>query len=169
METLNFNKVNKYSNPRYLIDVPLDSLKQKMKDWSNYYELDLDPEFQRDHVWTLKQQIEFMEYLLRGGYVNPIFFNMEGWMEDFRGKLQLIDGKQRFNTIMKFIDNKLPVFGGYTINQIENFNLRDFSIKYGVNNLSEKEAIDWYVSMNTGGTIHTDEEIQKAIEYKNKI
>lgn len=169
MKTLDFKKIEKFDTPNYIVDVPLDFIKEKLERWTTSYKLELDPEFQRGHVWSEKQQIEFIEFLLKGGQVHPIFFNMEGWMGTQIGKLQLIDGKQRLTAILKFIDSELPIFDGYTIEQLDNFRLGAFSVRFGVNKLSEKDAIDWYISMNTGGTIHTSDEIQKAIEYKKTI
>lgn len=168
-EKLDFKTVQRYKYPNYIVDCDLEFLKEKIARWVKVHNLDLNPEFQRDHVWTEKQQIEFMEFFLSGGYVTPLCLNMEGWMRDFGGVFQLIDGKQRLNAIFKFINDELPVFGGYTINKLENFHLRRFNIKLAVNDLPETEAIDWYISMNTGGTMHTDEEITKAIKYRDSL
>ena len=43
--------------------------------------LDIDPPFQRGHVWTEEQQIKYVEYKLQGGFgSDELYFNCPGWM-----------------------------------------------------------------------------------------
>lgn len=44
------------------------------------YGLQLNPDFQRGHVWTEKQQIAWLEFFLRGGKTGRIlYFNCPWW------------------------------------------------------------------------------------------
>lgn len=54
------------SSIRYIIEL-LEEYKEEG--------LDLEPDFQRNYIWTEEQQVKFIEYLLKGGTVNPIYFN----------------------------------------------------------------------------------------------
>jgi hypothetical protein len=83
--------------------------------------------------------------------------------------LVLVDGKQRLSAILDFIDNKVPVFGGYYCNEIEGLKLWKFNITIAINSLSEADAVRWYISMNTGGSIHTARDIEVAKQYLNEI
>ena len=40
-----------------------------------------------------------------------LIFNCPGWMIDFRGPYELVDGKQRLEAVRKFMRDELPVFG----------------------------------------------------------
>ena len=53
----------------YQVNMPLYYVSERIKEWQEdeYYGLQLDPDFQRGHVWTENQQIAYIEYLLRGG------------------------------------------------------------------------------------------------------
>src|SRR5271156_3976887 len=74
--------------------------------------LDIDPDFQRAHVWTEAQQIAFVEYGLRGGRSGmTIHLNCVGWMGSFKGPFVLVDGKQRVNAVLRFLRSELPAFG----------------------------------------------------------
>ena len=124
--------------------------------------LQLNPDFQRGYVWTEQQQISYMEYLLKGGKnAITIYFNMPGWMNNWEGDFVCVDGLQRITAVMKFMKNELPVFGAY---------YKDFEDKphhiyliFNVNNLkTRKEVLQWYIEFNSGGTIHTKEEINKV-------
>ena len=46
---------------RYHITNPLSYLKDKIEDWQRNLDLQLNPDFQRGHVWTTEQQSAFMK------------------------------------------------------------------------------------------------------------
>ncbi len=126
--------------------------------------VDLDPDFQRCHVWTEEQQIAWMEFHLRGGKTaRVIYFNHPGWMGDWRGTLTLVDGKQRLEAIRRFFSNEIPVFGHYYRDFTDRTDSVRHNLQINVNNLKTRaEVIRWYIDMNNGGTPHTDAEIEKA-------
>ena len=124
--------------------------------------LQLNPDFQRGHVWTEEQQIKYMEYLLKGGKsARVIYFNHPNWMMSWKGEFVCVDGLQRLTTCMKFMNDELKVFG-YYYSDFED-KLRHIDLLINVNNLkTRKEVLQWYIEFNTGGTVHTDEEINKV-------
>ena len=130
--------------------------------------LDLDPDFQRGHVWDEPKQIAFVEFCLKGGQSSrTILFNHPNWMDDFSGQMTLVDGKQRLEAVRKFIRNELPIFGGNYLNDFdipERLLRSEYAyFKFTVNNLkTRKDLLRWYLELNTGGVVHTDDEIQKV-------
>lgn len=55
------------------------------------------------------------------------------------------------------------MFGSYFSEYEDRINITDATIYLNVNNLkTEKEVLQWYVDMNSGGTPHTEREIQKV-------
>lgn len=129
--------------------------------------LDLDPDFQRGHVWTEEQQTRFVEYCLRGGRDSSIIrFNCVGWQRTYEGPFVLVDGKQRLEAVRKFLRNDLKAFG-HTIDEYEDklIFLREQTIIVRVNDLPNRKAVlQWYLDINTGGVVHTSEEINKVID-----
>lgn len=83
----------------------------------------------------------------------------EGSYNDF----VCVDGLQRLTAIRKFVDGKIPLFGSY-FNEFEDaMSLVKDCIKVNINDLkTEKEVLQWYVDMNSGGTPHTNEEIERV-------
>lgn len=73
-----------------------------------------------------------------------------------------VDGLQRLTAIRKFLNNDLKVFGHY-LNEFEDkdvFLRRHNGILFNINDLkTKKEVLKWYLDFNTGGTVHSDEEI----------
>lgn len=74
----------------------------------------------------------------------------------------LVDGKQRLEAIRRFYENELPVFGSFATEYTDRL-LMHQSIKINMNDLSTRaEVVQWYIDLNSGGTPHTESEIEKA-------
>ena len=163
---LDFKTVKKLTRQgSYTINVHLESLKDTIDRYIEKHKLQMNPEFQRGHVWTENQQIKFVEFILRGGKSQPICFNHNDWMTFSRKDSEMfcVDGLQRTTALLKFLDNKLPVFGGYILSEFENFSLWNFDVEININNLkTREEVLQWYLDMNSGGTQHTKEELEKV-------
>lgn len=68
-----FAEIKAFTETAYNVDVPFDYIKLHLQRWDKYG-LQLDPDFQRAHVWTEEQQIKFVEYALRGGVSGRDFY-----------------------------------------------------------------------------------------------
>lgn len=125
--------------------------------------LNLDPDFQRAHVWTREQQSAYVEYVLRGGYAaRELYFNCTGWMGSYEGPFVIVDGKQRLEAVRAFLRNEVPVFGQLR-SEYSSTDYIDADFRIYVNNLdTRREVLRWYCDLNTGGTPHTSEEIQRV-------
>ena len=151
-------------SPPYHVDITLDYLKSWITEHEEEFNLQLNPDFQRGHVWTEEQQISYMQYLLRGGSSGrEIYFNMPGWMGDFNGEFVCVDGLQRLTACLAFIDNKVPVFGAYISEFEDRLRMSNVNLSVHVNNLKTKrEVLIWYIEMNESGTIHTKDELDRV-------
>lgn len=126
--------------------------------------LDLEPDFQRAHVWTQAQQSRYIEYVLQGGQSGrDIYFNCPGWGRDYRGPYVIVDGKQRLQAIRLFMADQVPAFG-YTLSQYEDkFSWSQADIVWHVAALDTRaDVLRWYLSINSFGTPHTTEEIERV-------
>lgn len=147
----------------YNVSVGLDYLQETIDQYLKDG-LVLNPDFQRGHVWTEQQQISFVEHLLRGGtsgldiYLNHPNFGK--YAED--GDFVCVDGLQRITACLLFLNNQIPAFGQY----LSDFGERPpvmIRLKINVNNLQTRaEVLDWYIQMNSGGTVHSQEEIERV-------
>lgn len=169
---MRFKDIPKFtSEGSYQVNMPLDYIEKWIDENIKEMDLQLNPDFQRGHVWTEQQQIKYIEYLLKGGKsARIIYFNSPSWMRDFQGEFVCVDGLQRLTSVLKFIRNELPAFGFY-YKDFED-KPRDIDLLFNVNNLkTRKEVLQWYIEFNTGGTIHTEDEIdrvKKLLEEENQ-
>lgn len=149
-------------------DIEWKYLPSQIAHWSEDQDglakVDLDPDFQRAHVWTTDQQIAYVEYVLKGGLSGrDIYFNCVGWMASYKGPFVLVDGKQRLEAVSLFLRNELPIFGGWHRSDFTDRLPVEATFKFHVNNLPTRaDVLRWYLEMNTGGTPHTREEIAKV-------
>lgn len=174
---MKFSDIPQFTRPSsYRIDMPWGY----MLDWYDGYAsegagAELNPDFQRGHVWTEEQQTAYVEFRVRGGMSGrDLFFNMKGHMAKYDGPLVLVDGLQRWTAVSRFMQDELPIFG-QLFSEFEGeapVDGREWSFSVHINNLANKsDVLRWYLEMNTGGVIHTDEEIarvQKLLDEESK-
>ena len=138
---------------------------RRVKDYEEDIGLELDPDFQRGHVWSEEQQKRYVEFVLRGGRsAKEIYFNCKGWQREYEGPVVLVDGKQRLEAVRKFLRNELVIFDGKYYKDFEDrLDTIRHSFKFYINDLeTRKEVLQWYIDINDGGVVHTTEEIDKV-------
>lgn len=153
----------------YEITLHFSYIESALEEYFTDYKLDLNPPFQRGHVWTEQQQSAYIEFLLRGGKsANIIYFNCPYFVdlepEKYDMDMVCVDGLQRLTAIRRFLKNEIKAFNHY-IDEFEDANIlkRKYSIKFNINNLStKKDVLQWYLDFNSGGTIHTEEELNRV-------
>lgn len=184
----------KYSRASVL-NKTLDSLLNKAIRYNsflfenNHYDdradLDLNVDFQRDIVWTLKQKQDLIISLINdipigNFYVNSLNIYSEVREDDSKSLKEyseidnvLYDGKQRINAILEFVLGEFSV----TIDGEDYFygNL-DFRTKHEIThktvNVYETEfnnkndLIDFYILLNKNQTAHNQEDFDKALKFK---
>lgn len=85
----------------------------------------LDPDFQREFVWSPKQKSELIESVLMGIPL-PLIYLVE--RED--GKLAVVDGRQRLTTFFDFLDGKFRLSELRILKDISNKKFNELDGKY---------------------------------------
>ena len=171
---MKFKDIKQYPRSHYEVHSDWRYLEETLRQWDDKkgitgsLGLNLDPEFQRGHVWTERKQIEFVEYCLMGGESSRvIMFNHPNWQGNYKGEMVLVDGKQRLEAARKFMRNELPIFGGHYLNDFEDkesllrtsnahFIFKVFKLQ------TNKDVMEFYLKLNSGGVVHTQEELNKV-------
>jgi hypothetical protein len=128
--------------------------------------LDLDPDFQRGHVWSQSQQVGWLEFFLRGGVTGRVlYFNCPSWhvtAETDYDEFVIVDGKQRLESIRRFVEGEIKVFGSYFNEYTDSPRVRQ-TIKINVNSLPTRyDVLHWYLEMNEGGVVHSEDELSRV-------
>jgi hypothetical protein len=150
----------------YEVDFAPDRLGKWVEEQRVEAGLDIDPDFQRCHVWTAKQQTAYIEFFLRGGATaRTIYFNNPDWSRPSTTGYKdfvLVDGKQRLEAWRRFIAGEIKVFGSKFADFTDSLRLQQ-TMRVNVNNLQTKaEVLQWYLDFNSGGVVHTDEELDRV-------
>lgn len=166
MKVTSFKDIPKFPQSSYRCSVGLKYLPTMLQGYMYDYRLEMNPDFQRGHVWTKEQQILFMEFRLKGGMSGQdIYFNCPEWGSGKSNKMVCVDGLQRVSAAMAFLFGQIPVFGSYVSEFEESVRAAglDNLFTFHVADLrTEKEILEWYVSLNAGGTPHSKEEIDRV-------
>lgn len=155
----------------------------------NMYEKDeiiIAPEFQRGFRWKEDRQTKFIESLLLGIPIPPIFV-----AETDEGKWELVDGLQRLSTVLSFFGklkirdkNHLILTKGGLVSELEGMTIETLPKRY---ELALKRAVcrveiirydsdidmryELFNRLNTGGVELSEQEIRNCIfrGYGNKF
>ena len=176
---MRFRDLPKFTKrPNWVVDVSWRYLEQQIAHFDESHSLEMDPPFQRAHVWTTDQQKAYVEFCLKGGESGrDIYWNCAGWMGSardwYKNPIYLVDGKQRLEAVRKFLRDELRVFDkhmpynypiGINYSEFEdNLSYTDASFKFHMNDLmTYAEVLKWYLEFNSGGTPHTEDELNKV-------
>ncbi len=165
---MKFRDISKIQFASYTVDVGFNYLEEMIGRYIDTHNLIMNSDFQRGHVWNYLQQRNYVEWVLRGGFSGKdIFFNKSDWMsfrDDSNPPMVLVDGLQRLTAILKFLKNDMGIFDGHKYKDFEDRpSIVEATLKFHVNNLKTRaEVLQWYLDFNSGGTIHTQDELNKV-------
>ena len=147
--------------------IPLRHIPSTLDNLDRTYTLDIDPDFQRIHVWNTGQQSAFIEHILRGGRNTTIRWNCPGWMstnpKEAKGPVILVDGKQRLTAVLDFMDDRIPAFSRRLSQWADGIPAFNCNLNFMVNDLATKaEVLQWYLDINQGNVAHTPEELAEV-------
>jgi hypothetical protein len=87
-------------------------------DLNSNKQLDLDPPYQRRSVWTRRDKQYFLDTIFRD-YPSPAIFLHKTVTESGKATYHVVDGKQRTQTILEFVADKLRISKDYGDNRLD--------------------------------------------------
>lgn len=144
-------------------------IKSANRDRSDF--LNLNPDFQRAHVWTTEQQVSYVEYILRGGTSGKeLYFNCPDYTKGSSvGPYVIVDGKQRLESVRRFMRGEIPAFGHLRTEYSDDPDMLVARFSWNIAGLKTRaEVLEWYLNFNAGGTVHTADELARVREMLSK-
>ena len=139
-------------------------------------EIDLNPFYQRDLVWTKKQKLAYIMAIFEKGIETKPTFIVNVVKNR---KIEVLDGKQRITTLLDFIEDKIKLENGKVFSELSEEDKKTILfhqirytriIKHGYNtDLTDKEKIELFLEINELGTKMADKHIEKIKEQYLKI
>ncbi|MEE2953027.1 MAG: DUF262 domain-containing protein [Pseudomonadota bacterium] len=151
---------------KYLVtDYTVEFLVGKMRADSYYV-----PAYQRALVWNEDKQSKFIESVLIGLPIPPLFL----WQDD-QGRFEIVDGSQRLRTLRRFMDNELRLKRLQLLPQINKFSFQDFSARRRArfenhvirgfildHGVGQEKRTEMFSRINTGGLIANEAEVRRG-------
>jgi uncharacterized protein with ParB-like and HNH nuclease domain len=146
-------------------------------------EIIINPDFQRLFRWDNERQTRFIESLLLGIPIPPIFV-AEISQGDDSGKWELVDGLQRISTVLSFFGklrnlpekNNWVLSEGGLVKALDSYSFNSLPLKYQLNirrAVCRIEIIKWnskidmryelFKRINSSGELITDQELRNCI------
>ncbi|MEY2161403.1 DUF262 domain-containing protein [Rhodanobacter sp. FW106-PBR-LB-2-11] len=137
--------------------------------------VELEPDFQRGHVWSTDQQRHFIENVLRGVVDQAglaLRFNAPAWDHaptgDLGATVQCVDGLQRLTAVRRFLAGEVKPFGL----PVQVFDATPFQVTGASNRFrfrvmvytfqNRADLLQHYLDLNGGGTPHSDAELERV-------
>lgn len=170
-----------YNLKEYTIELALSKFKGKDFDYENYQEgtsVIFIPKYQRDYVWKRDMKSKFIESLMLGIPMPPLF----AFTLDESGNMELIDGVQRLTTIQEFVNNKFKIVNIELLDKLNGLKFKDLhpsrqrkfiDLSLRIFVFSEKAdagiRADIYNRINSSGKKLTEAEIRKGAFMDNSF
>lgn len=179
MSTLTRDKLAARMMPHaaYEVDIPWQHLERHLADELKAG-LDLDPDYQREHVWTEDQRVAWVEHVLTGGEFGKLILvghtGTRAHAADASGRIpdySLVDGKQRMATVRRLLRDDLAVFPdpekpeGYVWSEIADDLKRIYIGRFQWRLVvvpTRADLLRLYLKLNAGGTPHTRQELARV-------
>lgn len=168
-----------------IVNVRCSEVDSYLDSFNELYGLQLTPDFQRGLVWTQEQRVQYIEGLLSGAmgmHGRLITFNCSSYGHALDAETDIpgmvcLDGLQRLSAVRDFIGRKFKVCPALDLEQGEGVEWDYFSdTRYSMerignglifqilNFVRKKDVLNYYLMLNSGGTAHSPEEIQRITQ-----
>jgi len=129
----------------------------------------LDPDYQRDHVWTDEQAEQFVGHIIEGGATPLIIVNRS---EHFDFTDEVVDGKQRVTACYRWLKGEIAaeltdgrrIFYDDLDEESQGYicGMTGATQEIGYVEMNREQVLRLYLRLNRGGTVHTDAEIDRV-------
>lgn len=175
-----YKKVRPLRRAAYKVNISLARIEESIADLASDAQamggqMSLSPDFQRGHVWDQAKRVAYVENLFRGTAPTLIRMNCAGWNSKTPGGGDLnpadivcVDGLQRLTALREFMKDEFKIFDQYLASDLKGTpfapsRMTSWTIELEVFDIASRaELLQFYIDINRGGVVHTDEEIDRV-------
>lgn len=135
-----------------------------------YFGIDFNPDYQRDYVWELNDKIALIDSIFNNIDIGKFAFIKKDYSESFF--YEILDGKQRLRAILDFYEDRFQYqdkyFSDLTIREQDHFENYNITMAE-VSDLTEEQILKYFLMLNTGGKVMSEEHLNKIREKLNDL
>lgn len=127
-----------------------------------YFGVNPTPEFQRDYVWTPQDEENLIDSVFNSRDIGKFVFLKYPYPKD----MDILDGKQRLNTLVRFTTSMFPYKGYYwhEIGRLDRHQFEDHTIQYAeidASKMTEADKCRLFLNVNAAGVPQSEDHILK--------
>jgi len=141
--------------------------------WKNDGTLIITPKFQRRAVWTFPARSFFIDTILRGLPVPPVYIRMRQSDDKKRTVREIVDGQQRLSAVLDFLEDKYKLsesldatYAGKSFSRLsdkEQTTIQNYSFICEVmTGASDAEVLSIFARLNTYSVKLNDQELRNG-------
>lgn len=126
--------------------------------------------YQREYVWTEKEQVEFIQNLIMGLPVGEVSVVLDTTYKEGVKYIEVVDGKQRLITLKKYFNDEVVVWGQVYSDLLpaDKRFLGNMILPYtDLSAQSEKEKLEYFYRINFSGVPQSESHKQFIEEQLN--
>jgi hypothetical protein len=135
-------------------------IRSLINQYLNEFGLDLDPDYQRGHVWDNDQQVNLIDSIFKHVDIGKFAVIKRPWGPDGNKPLtpklyEVLDGKQRITAIIDYYLGHFKYKGKYynELGYMDQGHFTNFSISYAESDyLTQEQKYRYFLKLNTTGT-----------------
>lgn len=147
---------------------PLSSILHKIYYWN----VDMNPYYQREFVWSEKDEELLIDSIFEGIEIGKFVFIDVLDDKNNEYDYEILDGKQRINTIRRFYEDRFT-YKGKKFSELSNRDKNhflDLPVSVGeVSNFTEEQKLRYFLRLNRGGKIMASSHISKIENFINEV
>ena len=129
------------------------------------WNIDYNPFYQRDYVWSLEDKIELIKSIFNNIDIGKFAF-IENEVTD-KYDYEILDGKQRLNALIEFYEDGFMYEGKYfsELSTMDKSHLLGHNVSVGeVRNYSNEKKLRYFYNLNAKGRVMDKEHLRKIEE-----
>lgn len=125
--------------------------------------LDIRPKYQREFIYTDKEQVAVIDTVLHGWPLNIMYWAKR--TNDSEVPYEVMDGQQRTLSICQYVDNKFSYDWKYFNNQPEDIKekILNYPLTVYICEGEPSEKLKWFQTINIAGKPLTQQELRNAV------
>lgn len=139
-------------------------------------QIDLNPPYQREYVWTIEQKQSFVKALVQGKTaIKPTYLYNNCSINE--PMYEVLDGKQRINAVLSYLKNEFEIHGLYYSDlsafdtkkflkiPVEYTRIKYFHHEHGHITMPLRDKIELFLQINEYGQRMSDKDLEKAKKF----